>query len=293
MVVTLGRGGSEEYIISDEDPRRHRGDGVMQLYEVEYIDNVGGVGGTVKFYLDGIQVGAAKPANVKPRISNTVPFEVNATASNTNDSVDGLEVEYVTIDFDRPGVASTYEAVVSGPIQASDLEALVVDASGYTAAVPEQHVTYTANTASGPQTTDLTVVVGPMQVPAGRAYKAVLEDWSSGVGVAHPNELIMTKPAAQNCRFEDVTLFGSQPSWMEVLPQGAVPTIGGISYYWHSDGQLCPVPVRLRLGQRDHARKSVRRSDEQRQLHDPAQMDDLRFCGHLVGPDRAAQRPAS
>ncbi|QHD67398.1 hypothetical protein GS397_10275 [Sphingobium yanoikuyae] len=231
MVVTLGRGGSEEYIISDEDPRRHRGDGVMQLYEVEYIDNVGGVGGTVKFYLDGVQVGAAKPANVKPRISNTVPFEVNATASNTNDSVDGLEVEYVTIDFDRPGVASTYEAVVSGPIQASDLEALVVDASGYTAAVPERHVTYTANPASGPQTTDLTVVVGPMQIPAGRAYKAVLEDWSSGVGVAHPNELIMTKPAAQNCRFEDVTLFGSQPSWMEVLPQGAVPTIGGISYY--------------------------------------------------------------
>lgn len=70
-----------------------------------------------------------------------------------------------------------------------------------------------------------------MTVPQYRAYKAVLEDWSSGAPVAHPKHLVMTKPVAQNVRFEDNGLYGAQPAWTEVVPQGDCPNINGINYY--------------------------------------------------------------
>src|SRR6185436_12533813 len=71
----------------------------------------------------------------------------------------------------------------------------------------------------------LDVVIGPLAVPAGAAYRAVLENWSTGSGVDHANALVMTKPTRQNCRFEDATLYGSQPAWIECVPQGAVPVV--------------------------------------------------------------------
>ena len=108
------------------------------------------------------------------------------------------------------------------------IEALVVDARGFETEQSPVTVSYTAD---GTQTYDIEVVVGEMAVPAGSAYKVVLEDWSTGTAVPQSEELVMTRPAAQNCRFEDATLYNSQASWTEVLPQGPVPNINGINYY--------------------------------------------------------------
>lgn len=226
LTAEVGRGASSESIVSDDGPERVLG--TNQLYEAEFIDNPNGPGGTVRFYIDGVQFGSDKPCSTKPRISAATPFEVNASVGNTSNSIDNLEVEYVSVAYDKPEVENVYEPVSSGAISRADLEALVVDATSFTTAQAPVTVSYTAN---GTQTFDLSVVVGEMEVPAGRAYKVVLEDWSSGSDVPHSNELVMTKPAAQNCRFEDTTLYGTQAAWTEVLPQGPVPSINGISYY--------------------------------------------------------------
>src|SRR3546814_14442860 len=75
------------------------------------------------------------------------------------------------------------------------------------------------------------VIIGPLDVSAGVAYRAILEDWSTGSAVDHGDVLVMTRPARQNCQFEDETLRAEQPRWMECLPQGAVPVISDIAYY--------------------------------------------------------------
>jgi hypothetical protein len=226
MRATVGRGSSEQFIFSDASPTRVLG--TNQLYEVEYVDDPNGVGGTVFFYIDGAQIGAGKPTDFKLRINPQMTLQVNASTGNTSNSIDNLEVEYIGISYDEPGVAVTYEPVSNGAISKEALEQLVVDATMFSTPQPAKTLTYTAN---GTQVTELSVVVGPIEVPSLRAYKAVLEDWSTGTGIAHANQLVMTKIAAQNCRFEDATLYGSQPAWIEVLPEGEVPNIGGINYY--------------------------------------------------------------
>ena len=226
LQLKLHRNGSTENIISDSSDIRVLG--ANQLYEAEWIDNPTGAGGSVNFYVDGVKMGATKPTTSKPRIASVAALEVNASVGNTSQGINNLEIEYIALDIGKPAVQSNYESVSDGPITSADLQALVVDARSITTNQLAYHLTYTAN---GIQTFDVEVVVGEMIVPAGRAYKAVLEDWSTGAAVEHPNHLVMTKPSAQNCKFEDANLYTSQATWTEVLPQGPVPTINGISYY--------------------------------------------------------------
>ena len=200
--------------------------GTSRLIESEWVDDPNGPGGTVTFFVDGEQFGAPKATEYKPRISPAADYQVNATVDNTSDSVDGMEVEYIGLSLGRDGVSTAYSEIADGPVSLDDLQNLVVDASGVTTQQPERVLSYIAD---GSQRFDLTIVVGEMVLPAGRPYKAVLQDWSTGSGV-DVGELIMTKPAAQNCRFEDGTLYGAQGAWTEVLPQGEVPVLDGIRY---------------------------------------------------------------
>jgi hypothetical protein len=226
LSCAVNRNGSAEYIMADESPALQYG--TNQLYEVEWVNNVGGAGGTVRFWIDGVKVGTDKATESKVRISPSAALEVNATTANTNNSVDGMEMEYLHVSYGKTLNVSTYVAVADGPITRQNLERLVVDARAFASSDTEYHLTYTAN---GTQTYDLIIIIGEIALPAGRAYKAVLEDWSTGVGVPHARELVMTKAAAQNCKFEDVLLFGTQASWTECLPQGPVPSLDGINYY--------------------------------------------------------------
>ncbi|GAA0456814.1 MULTISPECIES: hypothetical protein [Sphingomonas] len=225
LSVEIEGGNGSQTILADESPLYQLGSN--HLYEAEYVDDPSGPGGTVTFWVDGQQLGTPKPTERKVRVAPGARLEVNASSGNSAATGGELEIEYVSLGIGRPDVVSTYTDVVDGAISAADLEALVVDARGLSAQ-PAKVLSYTAN---GTQKYELSLVVGEMDMPAGRAYKAVLEDWSTGTGVAHPNHLVMTKPGAQNCRFEDPTLYNSQPAWTEVLPQGAVPSINGINYY--------------------------------------------------------------
>lgn len=228
MVVTCGRGSSPVQVFSDQDPAFAIGPNVLKTYEVEYVDNIGGAGGVVKFYVDGVQIGSEKPVEAKLRISPSMKLECNASLGNTSDSQNNLEVAALTLSFGKPDVQRSYDPVSSGSISAADLQNLVVDARSISTAQAPVYVRYQA---AGQNPFDMEVTIGDMILPAGRAYKAVLEDWSSGEGVAHPNELVMTRPIAQNCRFEDSWLYGAQAPWTEVGPKGAVPNIGGINYH--------------------------------------------------------------
>lgn len=241
LVVTIGRGNSETQIISADDPAFAAGS--LKSWSVEFIDNVAGPGGTIRFYNDGIQIGPDQTSEVKLRVTPAMCLECNSTGNNTSDSQNNLEVASLNVAYGRPDVQSSYDVAASGPISAADLQMLCVDARGYSTPQAPVSVRYQA---AGQDPYDLEVVVGDMIVPSGRAYKVVLEDWSSGEGVAHPNELIMTRPAAQNCRFEDASLYGAQAPWTEVLPKGAVPNIGGINYY--CEGIRMGTYVQFQLG---------------------------------------------
>lgn len=216
-------GGGNGSILSDQVTKLT---GVNRLFEAEWVDDVNGPGGTVTFYVDGAVYGSPKPTEGKPRITPGADLQLNASVENTSNSIDNLEVEYVGLQIGKPGVTTTYQTVADGTITADDLRNLVIDATGVTEQQPERLLSYVV----GSQRFDLTLVVGEMVLPAGRPYKAVLEDWSTGVGVKHPLELVMTRPAAQNCRFEDATLFGGQGAWTEVVPQGPAPILDGIRY---------------------------------------------------------------
>jgi hypothetical protein len=227
MQAVVQRPGYYEVVVSDSDPALRRF-GENQLYAVEWVDDVDGPGGMLYFTVDGQPLGAPKPTEKKLRITTAMALEVNASYGNTSNSVDNLEVEYVGISYGRPVTELSYETVTDGQtLTAEQLERLVVDARNMSASTTEHPITYSR----GGQAYDLAIIIGEMQLPAGRAYKAVLEDWSTGDGVPHPNELVMTKPAAQNCKFEDAALFSSQASWTEVLPKGPVPSINGIAYH--------------------------------------------------------------
>lgn len=226
ILYDLGREGSgSERIQSDEAPSSLCGS--LHTIEAEWTDNPDGPGGTVRFFVDGVQLGAEKTTERKPRISAQAELQVNALVHNTSNSVDNLQVEYIGLSFGEPGVATTYVAIDDGEVTADDLENLVVDATGINSQQPERTLTYTAD---GGDAFNLSIVVGEMQLPSGRPYKVVLENWSTGSGVT-AGEYVMTKPAAQNCRFEDPVLYGSQGAWTEVIPRGNSPIIiDGIRY---------------------------------------------------------------
>lgn len=194
---------------------------------VRYVDNPGGTGGTISFLRGGVQVGPSQATTVKPRIAPMAALESNALTGNTNGGTN-IKVKGLSVGLDRPSESYSYTTVPSGTVSAAKLQALFVDATGIGSAQAAKTVTYQP---AGGVVQSLDVVVGPMVVPAGAAYRAVLEDWSSGSAVSHPNMLVMTKAARQNCRFEDAFLYDAQTPWTECLPQGPVPVIGGIGYY--------------------------------------------------------------
>lgn len=224
MEVGIQRGGQVQSFISTGT----RTAGIEQLLEVEYVDNPGGPGGTLTFYIDGQNAGGPFATTIKPRIPADVSLYSNASLDNTRNSVDGLQVRELMIGYDGLVSQVSYTPVLSGAISRADLEALVVDARSVTMPQPPVTLSYQAE---GGTVTTLDVTIGPLTVPVGQAFKAVLFDWSTGSGVRHPNELVMTRIINQNCCFQDSKLYGAQSPWIECLPQGPVPNIAGINYY--------------------------------------------------------------
>ncbi|TZG29082.1 hypothetical protein [Sphingomonas montanisoli] len=198
-----------------------------QLLEVEWTDIVGTPGGTLAFFIDGKPAGGPFATNIKPHLPPEVEIETNASLGNTRDSA-AIRVRRIGISFDHKVADPDYRAVAPGFLLSdADLAALAVDARRVTAPQPPRTIGFAGLDG---QVTTIDVTIGPLVVPAGQAYKAVLVDWSSGQGAPHPNELVMTRIAAQNCQFEDALLGARQAPWIECLPRGPVPNIAGIDY---------------------------------------------------------------
>lgn len=200
---------------------------VSETVSVRYADNPSGPGGTLTFLRNGTQVGTAITTGIKPRVTPNAALECNALTGN---SAGGgtVKVKALGVRLDVASESYSYTAVASGSVSAARLQNLFVNATAVTAPQPARTVTYQP---SGGTVQSLDVVIGPMVVPAGVAYRAVLENWSTGAAVSHPNALVMTKAARQNCRFEDANLYDQQTPWTECLPQGPVPVINGLAYY--------------------------------------------------------------
>lgn len=194
---------------------------------VRYDDNPTGAGGTITFLRNGAAFGPSQAVAFKPRIAPDAELEHNASLGNTSNSV-AQKIANIAVKIKTAGQSYAFQPVTSGTISAARLEALYVDATGVSA--PQAAKTISATPAGGTAFT-VDVIVGPVAVAAGQAYRAVLENWSSGSRVDHPQALVMTRPARQNCQFEDSFLRANQTPWMECLPEGPVPTIGGIAYY--------------------------------------------------------------
>lgn len=201
--------------------------GKEQLLEVEWRDDPRGPGGTLSFFIDGKPAGGPHRTDFKPRITPEMDFSVNAASGNLSLAIDGMLVKEIRIGFDKPVVEYSYPPVANGVVGGADLPKLVVDARAIATPQPARTLAWRAPDGS---VGTLDITVGPIDVPPGQPWKAVLVDWSSGAGVPHPNPLVMTRPAAQNCRFEDEWLGTAQPGWMECLPEGPVPVIAGIAY---------------------------------------------------------------
>lgn len=224
LEAAIGRGdGTEGGFVSTA----LRKPGVEQLLEVEWKDSPAGPGGTIAFFIDGKPAGGPFATKTKPRVAPEMFFSVNAALGNTRQAIDGMVVREMRIDIDLPETRYSYPPVASGPVKGADLPRLVVDAR--TVREPQPARTLAWRGPDGAVST-LDVTIGPLDVPPGQPFKAVLMDWSSGAGVPHPRELVMTRLAAQNCRFEDDWLGQAQPAWTECLPQGPVPVIDGIAY---------------------------------------------------------------
>lgn len=202
--------------------------GTVQTYEVLWENNIGGKGGFVSVFVDGQQLNNREKTEQKVALAAASRLYIGSSHGNPANGINGMEFESAGVTFTTIENAVRYYDIDNGPITRDELNSLVVDASGLTDPVAKQTLSYTS---SANQKYDLGVTIGEMTVPQYRAYKAVLEDWSSGTPIAHPKQLIMTKPAAQNVRFEDNGLYGAQPAWTEVVPQGECPNINGINYY--------------------------------------------------------------
>lgn len=217
--------------------------GVEQLLEVEWRDSPGATGGTIAFSIDGKPAGGPFRTKMKLRVTPEMDFSVNAALGNTRQAIDGLRVRELRIGFDRPVIDYSYPPVASGPVDAAVLRDLVIDTRGVVAPQPAKTLAWRAPDGA---VSTLDITVGPLDVAPGQAYKAVLVDWSSGQGVAHPRALVMTRIVAQNCRFEDEWLGTAQLAWIECLPQGPVPNINGIDY--RCDAIRCGDYVQFQFG---------------------------------------------
>jgi hypothetical protein len=226
MGVSFGRPGNWTTINSD-DFATNLND-ANHTISFTYTDDPAGPGGTVTFFADGVQLGVSKPAPFKPRFAPGCYIQVNASDGNTTNSNANVEVESIEISYGKPVVTASYVAVPNGAITAAKLNALVVDATSVTTTQPSRTLTYQIGSQPA---VNKNIVVGEVAVASiGSAYRAVLEDWSTGAAVPHANQLVMTRPAAQSVTFEDATLAANQGKWNEVEPQGPAPIIDGIRY---------------------------------------------------------------
>ena len=239
LECTIGRG---EHIEGGFFSTVMRRPGVEQLLEVEWRDSAG-PGGTIGFFIDGKPAGGPFRTKTKPRVTAEMDFSVNASLGNMRQAIDGLLVREIRVSFDRPIIRYSYPPVASGPISGMILPDLVVDARAVSAPQPTKTLAWRGPDGS---VATLDITIGPIDVRPGQAYKAILEDWSSGRAIAHPNELVMTRIAAQNCRFEDDWLGMAQPAWIECLPQGPAPNINGIDY--HIEAIRCGDYVQFQFG---------------------------------------------
>lgn len=194
---------------------------------VRYTDDPTGAGGTITFLRNGAAFGPSQAVAFKPRITPGAELEHNASLGNTSNSV-AQKVASLAVKIKTAGQSYVFQPVTSGTVSAARLEALYVDATSVSS--PQAAKTITVTPAGGTAFT-VDVIVGTVVVSAGQAYRAILENWSSGSRVDHPQALVMTRPARQNCQFEDSFLRANQAPWMECLPEGPAPTIGGIAYY--------------------------------------------------------------
>lgn len=195
---------------------------------VRYDDNLSGPGGSVTFLRNGVPFGAPKPISFKLRMTPAALLQSNASVSNTTNS-QALQVKSISVTLNELVDVESFTPVASGTISAADMAKLYVNALGVMTAQPAKTVSYTPS--SGGTASSVNVIIGPLALAAGVAYRAVLENWSTGSAVSHASTLVMIKPARQNCQFEDATLRANQPRWMECLPTGPVPVISGIAYY--------------------------------------------------------------
>ncbi|GAA4770828.1 hypothetical protein GCM10023219_16940 [Stakelama sediminis] len=195
---------------------------------VRYDDDPNGAGGTITFLRGGVAFGSPQAVGFKPKITPEAVLECNASLGNTTNSVN-LQVQEISVKLEVLANVESFTPVSSGTISATDLEQIYVDALSVSTPQPAKVVSYAPS--GGGAASTVSVIIGPIDVPAGVGYRAILEDWSTGSPVDHSNVLVMTKPARQNCQFEDETLRANQPRWMECLPQGAVPVISDIAYY--------------------------------------------------------------
>lgn len=194
---------------------------------VRYVNNASGAGGTIAFLRAGVQVGPTQTTTIKPRLTASAAMESNALTGNTAGGT-ALKIKKLGLALDVLAPSYNYLPVASGAATATRVQNLYVDATGVSTPQDARTVTYQP---SGGAAVGVDVVIGPLVVAAGSAYRAVLENWSTGVAVSHPNVLVMTRLARQNCRFEDAQLFGLQAPWAECLPQGPAPVINNIAYY--------------------------------------------------------------
>lgn len=195
---------------------------------VRYDDNPTGAGGTVTFLRNGVAFGPPQTIAFKPKITPVALLECNASLGNTANSVN-LSVKEISIKLEVLADVESFTPVSSGPISAADMEQLYVDALDVSTPQSAKLVSYTPS--GGGTASTVNVIIGPLDVPSGVAYRAILENWSTGSAVDHANVLVMTRPTRQNCQFEDATLRANQPMWMECLPQGPVPVVSNIAYY--------------------------------------------------------------
>lgn len=220
--ATVSRDGQQEKVVSDAGFSES---GIQEI-SARYDDNPNSPGGTVTFLQNGVQIGAAKSVSIKPRITPAAELQHNASLGNTASSAT-QRVASIAVAIETLSEVTQYVPAPSGQYSGARLEALAVDASAIGTPQAGQVLTYSA----GGVGTDVAIIVGDVVVPQGAAYRAVLEDWSSGSAIDTGNPLVMTRPARQNCQFEDGYLAGLTGPWMECLPEDDVPLIDGIRYY--------------------------------------------------------------
>ena len=201
----------------------------VHSYRAEWTNDPEGPGGSAELFVDEVSV-ASGTFSIKPKIVPSVGFFLNNLLGNFGPSIEGITYHRVTVIAGHTEIEQQYTPFSGDTATGEQAATLGIDAREVTEQQPSRMISYSAP--EGPET-GLIVVIGEPQLPAGRAYKAVLMTYPDGIEegpVAHPDELMMTKFTRQNVQFEDEFLYQTQPAWSECLPKGDAPIIDGVVY---------------------------------------------------------------